>query len=102
VEQHAYLMRLCPRHQDDELKGKYCLPYNIAAAIIDGKINYGAFTEKRAAQDGLQAFMTRVHRIFNNTVTLRRPHIADGNPEARLRAKMRDGRVHDLVRRLAN
>lgn len=30
-------------------------------------------------------------------LALRRPHIADGNPEARLVVKMRDGRVHDVV-----
>ena len=41
--------------------------------------------------------MARVKISRNNDVVLRRPHIADGNHEARLVIKMRDGRVHNLV-----
>ena len=33
----------------------------------------------------------------NNDVVLRRPHIADGNHEARLVIKMKSGVVHDVV-----
>ncbi len=79
------------------LEGKFCLAYNISAAIIDGKVDHDTFTDKRAAKGDLQAFMTRVRLVRNNDVTLRRPHIADGNPEARLRIKMRDGSVHDVL-----
>ena len=39
--------------------------------------------------------MSKVCLIQNPDVLLRRPHIADGNPEARLRVHMRDGHVHD-------
>jgi hemolysin activation/secretion protein len=28
---------------------------------------------------------------------MRRPHIADGNPDAKLRIQMKDGRVHEVV-----
>ena len=79
------------------LEGKFCPAYNIAAAIIDGKVDYVTFTDKRAAKGDLQAFMERVTLRRNNDVVLRRPHIADGNPEARLVIKMRDGHVHDVV-----
>ena len=79
------------------LEGKFSLAYNISAAIIDGKVDYGTFTDKRAAKGDLQAFMKRVTIRRSDDVTLRRPHIADGNPEARLVIKMRDGRVHDLT-----
>ena len=41
--------------------------------------------------------MARVRLIRNPDVALRRPHVADGNPEARLRVQMRGGRVHDVV-----
>jgi hypothetical protein len=34
-------------------------------------------------------------------VALRRPHIADGNDDARLRITMRDGTVHDFVMKTA-
>jgi 2-methylcitrate dehydratase PrpD len=79
------------------LEGKFTLAYNISAAIIDGKVDYETFTDKRAAKGDLQAFMKRVKISRNNDVVLRRPHIADGNMEARLRITMRDGRVHDVV-----
>jgi len=79
------------------LEGKFTLAYNISAAIIDGKVDYETFTDKRAAKGDLQAFMARVKIRRSDDVALRRPHIADGNPEARLVVKMRDGRVHDLV-----
>jgi 2-methylcitrate dehydratase PrpD len=78
------------------LEGKFTLAYNISAAIIDGKVDYETFTDKRAARGDLQSFMTRVKISRSNDVALRRPHIADGNPEARLVVKMRDGRIHDL------
>jgi len=64
---------------------------NIAAAVIDGKIDLGTFTDKRADQGDIQALMARVRLTRNPDVTLRRPHIADGNPEARLLVKIRDG-----------
>ena len=79
------------------LEGKFTMAYNISAAIIDGKVDYNTFTDKRAAKGDLQAFMARVKISRNNDVVLRRPHIADGNHEARLVIKMRDGRVHNLV-----
>lgn len=79
------------------LEGKFCLRYNIAAAVIDGKVDLETFTDKRAQQGDLQAFMARVRLVRNPDVTLRRPHVADGNPEARLRVSMRDGRVHEVV-----
>jgi 2-methylcitrate dehydratase PrpD len=83
------------------LEGKFSLAYNISAAIIDGKVDYETFTDKRAAKGDLQAFMKRVRLVRSNDVLLRRPHIADGNPEARLRITMRDGTVHEFVMDIA-
>ena len=79
------------------LEGKFSLAYNISAALIDGKVDYGTFTNERAAKGDLQEFMKRVRLVRSNDVVLRRPHIADGNPEARLRITMRSGTVHELV-----
>ncbi|RPI43186.1 MAG: MmgE/PrpD family protein [Betaproteobacteria bacterium] len=79
------------------LEGKFSLAYNISAAFIDGKVDYGTFTNERAAKGDLQAFMKRVKLVRNNDVVLRRPHIADGNPEARLRITMKNGTVHEFV-----
>ena len=58
------------------LEGKFSLAYNISAALIDGKIDHGTFTDKRAAKGDLQAFMKRVRLVRSDDVALRRPHIA--------------------------
>ncbi len=79
------------------LEGKFTLAYNISAAIIDGKVDYDTFTDKRSAKGDLQAFMERVKVRRSDDVALRRPHIADGNPEARLRVTLRNGVVHDVL-----
>jgi hypothetical protein len=39
--------------------------------------------------------------VRSDDVALRRPHIADGNPDARLRITMKDGTVHDFVMKTA-
>ena len=83
------------------LEGKFCLQYNIAAAVIDGKVDLETFTDKRARQGDLHAYMARVRLVHNPDVAMRRPHIADGNPEAHLRVRMRDGRIHDVELRPA-
>jgi 2-methylcitrate dehydratase PrpD len=79
------------------LDGKFCLRYNIAAAVLDRKVDLDTFTNKRAGQGDLQEFMDQVRMVRNPDVILRHQHIADGNPEARLRVSMRDGRVHDVL-----
>jgi 2-methylcitrate dehydratase PrpD len=83
------------------LEGKFSLAYNISAAIIDGKVDYNTFTNERAAKGDLQAFMKKVRLVRNNDVVLRRPHIADGNHEARLRFTMKDGTVNEFVMKVA-
>jgi len=83
------------------LEGKFSLAYNISAAIIDGKVDYNTFTNERAAKGDLQAFMKKVRLVRNNDVVLRRPHIADGNHEARLRFTMKDGSVQEFVMKVA-
>lgn len=78
------------------LDGKFCLRYNIAAAIIDRKVDLDTFTEKRCDQGDLQEFMDKVRLVRNPDVTLRHQHIADGNPDARLRVHMQNGHLHDV------
>jgi 2-methylcitrate dehydratase PrpD len=76
------------------LEGKFALRYNIAAAIIDGKVDLNTFTNARAEKGDLQAFMQRVAMSRNPDVLMRKPHIADGNPDAKLIIKLKNGTVH--------
>ena len=77
------------------LEGKFCLRYNISAAIIDRRVDLRTFTDERAGEGDLQEFMERVRLVQNPDVLLRHQHIADGNPEARLRVHMYGDRVHE-------
>ena len=78
------------------MEGKFCLAYNIAAALIDRKVDLSTFTDDRSDRGDLQEFMKRVRLSQNPDVELRGQHIADGNPDARLRVHMRDGRLIDM------
>jgi 2-methylcitrate dehydratase PrpD len=82
---------------NEGLEGKFCLRYNIAAALIDGKVDHDTFSDARAERGDLQAYMERIRLTRNSDVVQRKPHIADGNPEMKLRITMKDGRTHQLV-----
>ena len=79
------------------LEGKFCLAYNIAAAVIDRKVDLCTFADKRSDRGDLQEFMKKVSVMVNPDVELRHQHIRTGDPEVRLRVHMRDGRTHDVV-----
>ncbi|MBI2172323.1 MAG: MmgE/PrpD family protein [Chloroflexi bacterium] len=78
------------------LAGKFCLEYNIAASIIDRKVDLTTFTNERAAKGDLQEFMTKVHRSQNPDVALRHDHIANGDNSAWVAIKMKDGTEHKV------
>lgn len=81
---------------NEGLEGKFCLEYNIAAAIADKKVDLSTFSDERAGKGDLQELMKKVHRSQNPDVVRRHEHIADGDPTARIQIHLRDGRVHDV------
>ncbi|MDP6452981.1 MAG: MmgE/PrpD family protein [SAR202 cluster bacterium] len=78
------------------LEGKFCLRYNISAAVIDRKIDLSTFTDERAERDDVQQFMEKVRLVQNPDVLLRKEHIADGNMDASVRVHMLDGSEHNV------
>ena len=76
------------------LEGKFCLEYNIAASIIDRKVDLSTHTNERAAKGDLQEFMQKVHRSQNPDVAIRHEHIANGDNSAWVVIKMKDGTEH--------
>ncbi|MBA66504.1 MAG: MmgE/PrpD family protein [SAR202 cluster bacterium] len=78
------------------LEGKFCLEYNIGAAIIDKKVDLNTFTDARSDEGDIQEFMKKVTRSQNPDVSLRHTHIEDGDPSARIRIKMKNGQDHDV------
>ncbi|MCH7931895.1 MAG: MmgE/PrpD family protein, partial [Proteobacteria bacterium] len=78
------------------LEGKFCMAYNIAATIIDRKVDLNTFTNERSDEGDLQEFMKKVKLVHNPDVLLRHDHIADGNPEAKIRIRLYDGTEHEI------
>ncbi|MBI4202208.1 MAG: MmgE/PrpD family protein [Chloroflexi bacterium] len=76
------------------LEGKFCLEYNISAAIVDRKVDLTTFTDERADRGDLQEFMKKVHRSQNPDVALRHEHIANGDNSSWLVISMKDGTEH--------
>ncbi len=101
------------------LEGKFCLEYNIAASIIDRKVDLTTFTDERAARGDLQKFMKKVHRSAHNPIqkaahlimrkfmeiahyshdpekTIHDMHAVMYDPDANIIIKMKNGTKHDI------
>ena len=46
---------------DDELKGKFSAKYNVAAALVDGEIGIGTFSQEKINDPKIQETMDRTH-----------------------------------------
>jgi 2-methylcitrate dehydratase PrpD len=45
------------------LQAKFSLEYNVAAAVLDGRVDLSTFSADRFARGDIQAFAARVHRV---------------------------------------
>jgi 2-methylcitrate dehydratase PrpD len=72
------------REVTDPLQAKFCLEYNIAAALVDGNVTLDSFSNERFARGDLQNFMTRIQR-----------HLAPG--AERLVVTLADGTLHEIA-----
>lgn len=79
------------------LQGKFSLEYNIAAALIDGRVDLASFTAERCGRGDLQRMMQRVHRHQDPAAARASERITGSAGGQRLRIEMVDGTVHDLA-----
>lgn len=77
------------------LDGKFCLEYNIAATLIDRRVDLATFSDERVARGDLQAFMKKVHRYQHPEAALATSRVRDGMEVATIRIVMTDGTVHE-------
>lgn len=43
------------------LEGKFCLPYQLAAGVLDGEYSFASFTDEAVARPAIKALMDRIH-----------------------------------------
>jgi len=61
------------------LEGKFSLPYTVAAALVDGVVPMGAFTDEQVMRPALQALLRKVHarEAEGDPVSVETPRFAD-------------------------
>ncbi|MFQ6030276.1 MAG: MmgE/PrpD family protein, partial [Dehalococcoidia bacterium] len=79
---------------DDELKGKFSAKYNVAAALVDGEIGIGTFSEEKINDPEIKEAMEKVNtRVFSKWEE-GSSEIFGGVP---VRITLKDGRVIEHV-----
>jgi 2-methylcitrate dehydratase PrpD len=79
---------------DDELKGKFSARYNVAAALVDGEVGIGTFSQEKINDPQIQETMQKVNtRVFSKWET-GSGEIFSGVP---IRITLQDGRVIEHV-----
>ncbi len=77
---------------DDPLKGKFSAKYNVAAALVDGEVTIGSFTEERIADPKIQETMAKVStRVFAKWEMV----AGDFRQILPIRITLKDGRVFE-------
>lgn len=77
------------------LEGKWCLPYIMAAALVDGKINLNTFTDEMVRRPIIRAVMSRVQLQVREDIPIYLGSLLPeraGNP---ITIRLKDGRVYE-------
>ena len=88
VVKHTY-DRIAFRVPQTSIQGKFCMPYLVARALIDGKIGIDTFTESAVREPGVLKLAERVQMNLDNE--LRKTDLA-GRP-CRVTLRLKDGRT---------
>lgn len=76
-------------------EGKFCLPYNMAAALVDKKVNLGSFTDEMVQRPVIREVMAKVKLQVRTDIPIYSGSTLparDGNP---ITIKLKDGRVYE-------
>src|SRR5579883_1369865 len=85
------------RVPETALQGKFCMPYLIARAILDGKITLGTFTEDAIREPHVLALLHKVTMRSNPDLV----HSADGSRPSIVAVRLRGGQTHTMQGRFA-
>jgi 2-methylcitrate dehydratase PrpD len=71
------------------LEGKFSMPFCLAAAIVDGRVDVGTFDDARMTDPKIRAVMERVTMGVSMTLDTTKPPLT----QARIHVELRDGRT---------
>ncbi|MCH8744711.1 MAG: MmgE/PrpD family protein [Chloroflexi bacterium] len=84
---------------DDELKGKFSAKYNVAAALVDGEIGIGTFSQAKIDDPKIQESMGKVR---NRVMAKAEEGLTDLSQGLPIRITLKDGRVIEHTTARAN
>ncbi len=79
---------------DDPLKGKFSAKYNVAAALVDGEISIGTFSDEKIADAEIQSAMDKVTTRVLSKWEESAGEVSKGLP---VRITLKDGRTFEHV-----
>ena len=79
---------------DDPLKGKFSAKYNVAAALVDGEIGIGTFSDEKIADPEIQSAMDKVTTRVMSKWEESAGEVSKGLP---VRITLKDGRSFEHV-----
>lgn len=74
-------------------QGKFCLPYNLAAALVDGNITLESFTDDMVQRPFLRSVMARVRLQVREDVPIYTGSTASGRAGNPVELHLKDGRI---------
>ena len=90
VDQSFLSIVMLYEEPDDELKGKFSARYNVAAALVDGEIGIGTFSQEKIDDPQIQEAMGKVR---NRVMAKAEEGLTDHGPGLPIRITLKDGRV---------
>jgi 2-methylcitrate dehydratase PrpD len=87
-------------HPTSGLEGKFSMPYVLAAALVDGTVGLGSFTDEMVSRDVIQTLLPRIDvHAFEPDETEAAAGLAGGDGHVRVAVQTRGGdRVRAEVR----
>ena len=90
VDQSFLSVVMLYREPEDELKGKFSMLYNAAAALVDGEVGVDTFTPEKIQDSRIQETMTRVNLNVQSRWDQGSAEVKGATP---VRIRLKDGRV---------
>jgi 2-methylcitrate dehydratase PrpD len=76
-------------------EGKFCLPYNMAAALVDRKVNLGTFTDEMVQRPIIREVMSKVQLQVRKDVPIYSGSTSPGRAGNPIVIRLKDGKVYE-------
>ncbi|MFH1123108.1 MAG: MmgE/PrpD family protein [Pseudomonadota bacterium] len=77
------------------LEGKFCLPYTMAAALVDRKINLGTFTDEMVQRPIIREIMSKVQLQLREDVPIYNGSLSSGRAGNPITVRLKDGKTYE-------